>query len=167
MELMTYIDRGGMIVYILIALNIIGFSIIMWKFSVLLIVRSRQNKIVDTIVNFTKDNNEEFSIKSLDNILTKEMSKLEFGINTIQIIATIAPLLGLLGTVIGVLQSFDSIAKLGLGDPSIFSAGISIALITTVAGMIVAIPHFIAYNYFAGILNQIENNLEAQVLQRL
>lgn len=167
MELMNYIDRGGIIVYILIGLNIIGFSIMIWKFIILLIARSKQHEIIDTILNFTKNNNEEFNIKSLDNILAKEMSRLEYGINTIKIIATIAPLLGLLGTVIGVLHSFDSISKLGLGDPSIFSAGISIALITTVAGMIVAIPHFIAYNYFAGILDKIENNLEAQVLQRL
>jgi biopolymer transport protein ExbB len=167
MELMTYIDRGGIIVYILIGLNIIGFSIIVWKFVVLLIARSKQNDIVENILDFTKENNEEFNIKSLDNILTKEMTKLELGLNTIQIIATISPLLGLLGTVIGVLHSFDSISKLGLGDPSIFSAGISIALITTVAGMIVAIPHFIAYNYFAGILEKIENNLESQVLKRL
>ena len=167
MELMSYIDRGGIIVYILIGLNIIGFSIIIWKFVVLLMARINQNEIIENILNFINTNNDEFNTKSLDNILTKEMSKLEYGINTIQIIATIAPLLGLLGTVIGVLDSFDSIAKLGLGDPSIFSAGISMALITTVAGMIVAIPHFIAYNYFATILERIENNLESKVLERL
>jgi len=167
MELMDYINRGGIIVYILIGLNIIGFSIILWKFLVLLIARAKRNDIVNNIVEFMKNNNEEFNIKSLDNKLRKEMAKLELGLNTIKIIATIAPLLGLLGTVIGVLQSFDSIAKLGLDNPSIFSAGISIALITTVAGMIVAIPHFIAYNYFVGALDKIENKLESNVLERL
>ena len=167
MEIMEYIQRGGPIIYVLIGLNIIGFSIILWKLIVLLIARSKQNEIVENILNFTNNSNEQFELKALDNVLAKEMSKLEYGLNTINIIAVISPLLGLLGTVIGVLQSFDSISKLGLGDPSIFSAGISIALITTVAGMIVAIPHFVAYNYFTGILDKIENNIESQVLKRL
>jgi biopolymer transport protein ExbB len=64
-------------------------------------------------------------------------------------------------------MSFDSISKNGLGDPSIFSSGISIALITTVSGMIVAIPHFIAYNYFAVSLDKFENAIESEVLSKL
>ena len=108
-----------------------------------------------------------FSSKSLDNILRQKFTKLEYGLNTIKIISTISPLLGLLGTVIGVLHSFDSISKLGLGDPSVFSSVISIALITTIAGMIVAIPHYIAYNYFVGALDHIENSVEAEVLKKL
>ncbi len=167
MDLFSYIDRGGFIVYILLALNIIGFSIILWKFFVLAMARSKKEDIIESILLFIKQNNEKFSNKLLDNILAKKLSKLEQGMNTIKIISTVSPLLGLLGTVIGVLHSFDSISKLGLGDPSIFSAGISIALITTVAGMIVAIPHYIAYNYFIGILDNIENSLEAEVLKRL
>ena len=167
MDLLNYVDSGGFIVYILIGLNVIGFTIIIWKFFVLLIARKNKNEMVGSIIEFIKQNNEEFSSKSLDNVLRQKFTKLEYGLNTIKIISTVSPLLGLLGTVIGVLHSFDSISKLGLGNPSVFSSGISIALITTVAGMIVAIPHYIAYNYFVGVLDHAENGVEAEVLKKL
>jgi len=167
MEILTYIDRGGLIAYLLIGFNIVGFSIIVWKFFVLFIARLKQEEIVTRILKFVHCNNNTYSHKAFSNALQKELSKLEVGLNTIKIIATVSPLLGLLGTVLGVLDSFDSISKLGMGDPSVFSAGISMALITTVAGMVVAIPHFIAYNYFVSFLDKIENNLEAQVIGKL
>ena len=84
------------------------------------------------------------------------MCKLENGLNTIKIIAAISPLLGLLGTVIGVLMSFSQMAKGGMGDPSSFANGISLALITTVGGLIVAIPHYIGHNYLLGNLDELE-----------
>ena len=93
-----------------IGLNIIGFSIIIWKFVVLLMARIKQNEIIENILNFVNTNNDELNIKSLDNILTKEISKLECGLNTIQIIATISPFLGLLGTVIGVLRIDEDVS---------------------------------------------------------
>jgi biopolymer transport protein ExbB len=164
-DIINYIDRGGVIVYLLIVLNIVGFSIILWKSFVLYTIK--QNAIAQDILSFVKNNHKNIETKILDNILTKKMNHLEYGLNTIKIIASISPLLGLLGTVVGVLDSFDSISHAGLGDPTVFSAGISIALITTVAGMIVAIPHFIAYNYFVGALDKIENNIEAKVLEQL
>ena len=99
--------------------------------------------------------------------IDKQIKELEYGLNTIKIIASISPLIGLLGTVFGVLESFDAISKNGLGDPTIFSHGISIALITTVAGLLVAIPHYIGYNYFIGVLDNIEINLEDQVLSKI
>ncbi|MDX9960956.1 MAG: MotA/TolQ/ExbB proton channel family protein, partial [Aliarcobacter sp.] len=85
-----------------------------------------------------------------------EVKKLESGLTIIKNIATIAPLLGLLGTVIGVYKSFEAITQNGLGDPTIFSNGIGIALITTIAGLIVAIPHQIAYNHFISMIDSIE-----------
>lgn len=63
-------------------------------------------------------------------------------------ISFIAPLIGLLGTVMGVLRAFHDLAKSGSGGPSVVAAGISEALITTVAGLVVAIPAAIIYNYF-------------------
>ncbi len=166
-DLMSYIDRGGMIVYILIGLNIFGFTIMLWKFIVLTIARFRQDKMVQKSFDFVKNNNQNFDKTSLKNSLDLQISKLEYGLGAVKIIASIAPLLGLLGTVVGVLTAFDSISKHGLGDPSVFSGGISIALITTVAGLIVAIPHYIGYNYFIALLDNIELKLEKKVLERL
>ena len=146
MELLELIDKGGIIVYILIFLHIIGFTIILWKFFTL----PRKNALISKIKD--KLNNDSAIYAQIE----YEVKKLESGLTYIKNIATIAPLLGLLGTVIGVYQSFEAITKNGLGDPSIFSNGISLALITTIAGLIVAIPHHIAYNHFISMIDEIE-----------
>ena len=166
-DLINYIDRGGIIVYILIFLNIIGFTIMFWKLVVIALSSNKRELLINEIIKFSKDNNEEFKKDSIENFINRKIRKLEFGLNTIKIIASIAPLLGLLGTVIGVLESFDSITKSGLGDPSIFSSGISVALITTIAGLIVAIPHYIGYNYIVGILDDIELKIQKEVLKKI
>ena len=166
-DLITYIDRGGIIVYILIFLNIIGFTIMFWKLVVIALSSNKREFLINEIITFAKDNNEEFKKDSIENFINRKIRKLEFGLNTVKIIASIAPLLGLLGTVIGVLDSFDSITKSGLGDPSIFSSGISVALITTIAGLIVAIPHYIGYNYIVGILDDIEKKIKKEVLKKI
>lgn len=166
-DLINYIDRGGIIVYILIFLNIIGFTIMFWKLVVIALSSNKRELLINEIIKFSKDNNEEFKKDSIENFINRKIRKLEFGLNTVKIIASIAPLLGLLGTVIGVLESFDSITKSGLGDPSIFSSGISVALITTIAGLIVAIPHYIGYNYIVGILDDIELKIQKEVLKKI
>lgn len=166
-DLINYIDRGGVIVYILIFLNIIGFTIMFWKLVVIALSSNKRELLINEIIKFSKDNNEEFKKDSIENFINRKIRKLEFGLNTVKIIASIAPLLGLLGTVIGVLESFDSITKSGLGDPSIFSSGISVALITTIAGLIVAIPHYIGYNYIVGILDDIELKIQKEVLKKI
>ena len=166
-DLLTYIDRGGIIVYILIFLNIIGFSIMFWKLVVIALFKNKRENLVSEIIIFAKENSQEFKKDSIENFINRKIRKLEFGLNTVKIIASISPLLGLLGTVIGVLDSFDSNTKSGLGDPSIFSAGISLALITTIAGIIVAIPHYIGYNYIAGILDDIELKIQKEVLKKI
>ena len=146
MDLMSYIDKGGVIVYILILLNIIGFTIILWKFFTL----PRKNKIISEIKKkITKDT-------SIAAQIEYEVKKLDSGLTVIKNIAIISPLLGLLGTVIGAYMSFEEITVKGLGDPTIFSNGIGIALITTIAGIIVAIPHQIAYNHFIAMIDNIE-----------
>ena len=167
MEIVEYINRGGPIVYVLIGLNIIGFSIMLWKFLQYSIIKFKKDKIASYVSSIIQKSHTKFEEKTFKNAIDKQINKLESGLNTIKIIASISPLIGLLGTVVGVLNSFDSISKSGLGDPSIFSNGISIALITTVAGLIVAIPHYIGYNYFVGYLDNLEHNLEERVIEKL
>jgi len=70
-------------------------------------------------------------------------------------ISFIAPLLGLLGTVLGIMRSFHDLALSGSGGPTIIAAGISEALVTTVAGIAVAVPAAIIYNYFTGRLRDL------------
>ena len=166
-DLINYIDRGGIIVYILIFLNIIGFTIMFWKLVVIALSSNKREFLINEIITFAKENSSEFKKDSIENFINRKIRRLEFGLNTVKIIASIAPLLGLLGTVIGVLESFDSITKSGLGDPSVFSSGISVALITTIAGLIVAIPHYIGYNYIVGILDDIELKIQKEVLKKI
>ena len=76
--------------------------------------------------------------------------ELERFLNTLGTIASITPLLGLLGTVTGIIKAFNAITQGGMGDPRMLSGGISEALITTAAGLLVAIPALIAYRYLRG-----------------
>lgn len=156
MDLMQYVDKGGIIVYILIFLNIIGFTVIIWKFLTL----PRKNAMVKRIRDRVNTQNGLTIYAQIE----YEVKKLETGLTYVKNIASIAPLLGLLGTVYGVFKSFESITKNGLGDPSIFSNGISIALITTIAGLIVAIPHHIAYNHFISQIDAIELKAKKEIV---
>lgn len=87
---------------------------------------------------------------------------LEKNLNFLGTIGAIAPLLGLLGTVIGIIQSFMAVNAGGVTDPAMLAAGISQALITTAAGMVVAIPALIAYRYFQRKIVDISMRLETQ-----
>jgi len=163
MDILQFLEKGGVIVYILIALNIIGFGIIFMELLNLYQFKKNMPTIVNSILQKAKDNHEDL----IDMMVQTEIKKLETGLNTIKIIATISPLLGLLGTVIGIFVSFDEISKVGLDDPTAFSGGISLALITTVVGLIVAIPHYIFYNYFIGTLDNNELHLKSEILKSL
>ena len=79
---------------------------------------------------------------------------------TLGTIASISPLLGLLGTVTGIIRSFNAIQSGGMGDPRALSGGIAEALIATVAGLCVAIPSLIAYRYLRGKVERIVVEME-------
>ncbi|TCK18369.1 biopolymer transport protein ExbB [Thiogranum longum] len=91
--------------------------------------------------------------------------ELERYINTLGTIAAISPLLGLLGTVIGMIKVFSAITTQGVGNPAALAGGISEALITTAAGMAVAIPTLMAYRYFRGKVQLLVIRMEQQALR--
>jgi biopolymer transport protein ExbB len=86
-------------------------------------------------------------------------------LNTLGTIAGIAPLLGLLGTVTGIIKAFEAIYVGGLGDPRTLSGGISEALLTTAAGLCVAIPSQVAYRYLRGRVDGIVVQIEKDVVR--
>lgn len=90
----------------------------------------------------------------------EERDEIAHGLQWLAIFATVSPLLGLLGTVLGVMNSFLGVAAAGSANISAVAPGVAEALITTVAGLIVAIPAAIAYNYFAGRLQLFMSELE-------
>lgn len=86
--------------------------------------------------------------------------ELERFLNSLGTIASISPLLGLLGTVAGIIRAFNAVMLGGMGDPSKLAGGISEALVTTAGGLAVAIPSFIAYRYLRGKVERIVIEME-------
>ena len=166
MEIIGFLEKGGTIVLLLILLNIIGFGIILGQLFKLYSFKKNKETIAQSLVNKIKSSHNTDQ-SHIDILILQEIKKLENGLNTIKIIATISPLLGLLGAVIVILSSFVVVCHVGLGDPMAFSGGISLALITTVVGLIVAIPHYVFYNYFIGALDNSELDLKSVVIASL
>jgi biopolymer transport protein ExbB len=90
--------------------------------------------------------------------------ELERFLNTLGTIAGVTPLIGLLGTVTGIIKAFNAISAGGMGDPKMLSGGISEALITTAAGLLVAIPSLIAYRYLRGRVDGIVIDMEKSAI---
>ena len=90
---------------------------------------------------------------------------LEKHLQTLGTIAAITPLLGLLGTVIGMIKVFAAITTFGVGDPQALAEGISEALVTTAAGLSVGIPSLMFHRYFRGRVNELTIDMEQQALK--
>ncbi len=90
---------------------------------------------------------------------------LERFLNTLGTIAGVSPLLGLLGTVTGIIKAFEALAAGGIGDPRALSGGISEALIATAAGLCVAIPSLIAFRYLRGRVDALVIQMEKDVVR--
>lgn len=91
--------------------------------------------------------------------------ELERYLNTLGTVAAISPLLGLLGTVFGMIKVFAAISSAGVGDPGVLAGGISQALITTAAGLSVAIPALIFHRYLTGKVDRLVIGMEEQALK--
>lgn len=98
--------------------------------------------------------------KSIISYGSVEMNKLETGMIWISLFIALAPMLGFLGTVIGMIEAFDAIAQAGDVSPTLVASGIKIALITTVGGLIVAMILQVFYNYLISKIDSIVNNME-------
>lgn len=149
------IKQGGFVGYIIIALGIIGLVIVIVRLVMLTLIKGRMDSQLKNMGNFNPDNplgrvlaapikHKAKDMESLellmDEAITREVPPLERGQSLIKLLASVAPLLGLLGTVTGMIATFQSISLFGTGDPKLMANGISQALVTTMLGLIVAIP---------------------------
>ena len=157
--------------YLLLFLNIIGFALLFWKIFSIIDAKNHFSQTVDqlkgSIAPVSKNEDAQVGMSLLKDEVQMTVHRLETGLNTIKIIASIAPLLGLLGTVIGILSAFRVISESGMSNPSLFAGGIAMALLTTVGGLIVAIPHFVGYNYIVGALDDYEIELEKSLVKQV
>lgn len=103
--------------------------------------------------------------QSIEDVGRHVTYELEHFLNTLGTIASITPLLGLLGTVIGMIKVFAAITLHGVGDPSILAEGISEALITTAFGLSVAIPSLMLHRYFQGLIDGLVVTMEQEALK--
>ncbi|EDQ00113.1 MotA/TolQ/ExbB proton channel family protein [Shewanella benthica KT99] len=148
------IEAGGTIGYIIIGLLIIGAIISIERLVTLTLVGAKvkaQRKNLDNpgdnalgrILKTYQDNKdvdvETLELK-LDEAILKETPALEARISIIKVLAAIAPMMGLLGTVTGMIATFQSIQLFGTSDPKLMAGGISMALMTTVQGLVAALP---------------------------
>lgn len=105
--------------------------------------------------------------KAVTEELLPEIADLDRGLDTLGVIAGAAPLLGLLGTVTGMIRMFEAITKFGTGDPKLLAGGISEALVTTEVGLAIAIPVLLVHNLLSNRRNRIQSQLEAGALRVL
>lgn len=108
--------------------------------------------------------NREVMKESIEDTGRHVVHELERYLNTLGTIAAITPLLGLLGTVVGMIQVFATITTIGVGNPGALAGGISQALITTAAGMSVAIPTLMFYRYFRGKVRMLVLRMEQEAM---
>jgi biopolymer transport protein ExbB len=162
-DLLGRIKQGALVGYIIIGLAIIGLLLAAWRLTSLLAIRK---KVEDQIKHLDKPNidnplgrvlataaalnNTDQELETLelkiDEAILKEVPQLEKAQSMIKLFAAIAPLLGLLGTVTGMIATFQAITNFGTGDPKLMAGGISQALITTVLGLVAAIPLLLSHN---------------------
>lgn len=154
------IEQGGTVGYIILGVGLIGLLIALERFISLSIVgakikaqlkntaKPKSNNPLGRVLKVKDENpnvdTETFELKLSEAIL-REVPKLQRNLTFIKIISVVAPLMGLLGTVTGMINTFQAITLFGTGDPKLMAGGISQALVTTVLGLVVAIPTLLLY----------------------
>ena len=155
--ILDFIQQGGVIAYVLVAMNFVGYSIIVWKIiSLILFNRSIRKRLPSKILHRVVSHNTDHHIimESIRTEIALAFSPLQKGMTTIENIASIS-------------NAFSVIAVSGLSDAGAFATGIKLALITTVIGLVVAIPHVIAFNYLNASMESEQDNVENDVLLQL
>ena len=169
-------EQGGVVGKIITAVGAIAFIIAIWRLIVLSLTsakvsaqlksgKANDNNPLGRVLKVHEDNpnmdSETLELKLSEAVL-KELPNLEKSLNLLKIIAAVAPLLGLLGTVTGMIITFQAITIFGAGDPKAMAGGISGALVTTVLGLCVAIPTVLLHTIVSGRSKKIIHILEEQ-----
>jgi biopolymer transport protein ExbB len=174
--LVERIQQGRAIGYVIIAIAIFGLLVGLERLIYLSMVGHRMRRqlgdatpdpknplgrLLAVFVDNRHVGNETLELK-LDERILGELPKLQRGLQTLRIMAVIAPLLGLLGTVTGLIETFQSITLFGTGDPRLMAGGISQALVTTVLGLTAAIPLILLHTAVSSKARRLVGILEEQ-----
>jgi biopolymer transport protein ExbB len=169
-------EDGGPVGYVIIGVGLFGLLLCLWKLVSLYstgarISRQMKNEAADKSnplgrVLAVYADNPELDIETLelklDEAILRETAPIETGLSFIKVLYVVAPLLGLLGTVVGMIATFQMITLFGTGDPRMMAGGISTALVTTVLGLVVAIPLTLLHSFLQGKAKALIQVLEEQ-----
>ncbi|MCU7814667.1 MAG: MotA/TolQ/ExbB proton channel family protein [Candidatus Thiodiazotropha sp. (ex Rostrolucina anterorostrata)] len=175
----TFVERikqGGYIGYVILVLGLLGFFVVIERLLKLSLLSRRVRKqqgqsepsednplgrllVIDAQ---HKTLSPDALQMHLDEAILGEIPAIRRGLRLLAIFAAVAPLLGLLGTVTGMIETFQSITLFGTGDPKLMSGGISQALVTTELGLAVAIPLVLLHSYLSGRSNRLVQLMDQQ-----
>lgn len=180
-SLLERVKQGGFVGYLIIVLGIAGLlvaliqSIRLWleQRRVVKQLAQPQNllqknalgRVISGMNNASQQQENtapEALEANLDELLVRESAALEKGLALVKLLAAMAPLLGLLGTVTGMIATFQAITLFGTGDPAMMASGISQALVTTVLGLLTAVPLLLAHLLLQGRSRKLARILEAE-----
>ncbi len=154
-DLLERINQGGIVGYVILSLGLLGLLIVIVRLSYLALTgRAIRNQLSNpatpspqnplgrilTVAAENSDTDPGNLELQIDEAILRELPRLTQGEGLVKLLAAVAPLLGLLGTVVGMIATFQAITLFGTGDPKMMADGISQALVTTALGLIVAIP---------------------------
>ncbi|GLR73925.1 MotA/TolQ/ExbB proton channel family protein [Aliivibrio sifiae] len=172
------LQAGGVVGQIIIALLVIGLLISLFNGVRLLVIRQQiRTQLKDPAqignnplgrVLSVYDAEKTRSVEALElrllETIVDEQQGLEKGLSMLKLLAALAPMLGLLGTVTGMIETFQVITQFGNGDPKVMAGGISMALVTTVLGLVAAMPLLLTHNILSSQAESIRTILEKQGL---
>lgn len=175
-DLAERIHQGGYVGYVIIGMGAVGAVVALWRLALLHAVRRRvhaqlarpeasgDNPLGRVFAAF--DEHRHLPVEALnlrlDEAVLRETPALERWQGIVKVFAALAPLLGLLGTVVGMIITFQQLTLFGTGDPKLMAGGISQALMTTVLGLIVAIPLLLLHSALASVSRALVDLLEEQ-----
>lgn len=170
------VDQGGTVGYVIVVLGIVSLILALSRLVALSVMSAKvssqlksaepnTNNPLGRVLKVAKDNEdtdrETLELK-LSEAIFKERPALERGLAFLKIISVVAPLMGLLGTVTGMINTFQAITLFGTGDPKLMAGGISQALVTTVEGLVVAIPTVLLHTIVSGRSRKVMHILQEQ-----
>jgi biopolymer transport protein ExbB len=169
-------EDGGVVGWVIIGVGLFGLLMCTWKaFSLYTtggrISRQMKSETADkknplgrvlAVYTDNPDTDIETLELKLDEAILRETAPIETGLSFIKVLYVVAPLLGLLGTVVGMIATFQMITLFGTGDPRMMAGGISTALVTTVLGLVVAIPLTLFHSFLQGKAKALIQTLEEQ-----
>ncbi|MBD8511292.1 MotA/TolQ/ExbB proton channel family protein [Photobacterium sp. WH77] len=170
------LSQGGVVGKIILGLLAIGIIIALYRGCKLIWIRQQINAQLKKPENpgnnplgrvlSVYDTDQKRSVEALElrllETIVDEQQGLERGLSMLKLLAALAPMLGLLGTVTGMIETFQVITQFGNGDPKVMAGGISMALVTTVLGLVSAMPLLLAHNLLSAQADAIRSILEKQ-----